>query len=154
MTEIAYELDLAEEKAWDALARYKFVMFGYWAGVWVHLNHVADKKRPNPFTSLVKASREHISRETYGEPLPTPAPRSWCRATLESELKMDVDELLEKKSELERRLGNILTSELSKFRNETGFYIESVYVEQLSVQTMGEKRPAYITGAVSCKIAF
>lgn len=67
---------------------------------------------------------------------------------------MDVDELLEKKSDLERRLGNILTSELSKFRNETGFSIESVYVEQLSVQTMGEKRPVYITGNVSCKIAF
>lgn len=65
-----------------------------------------------------------------------------------------IDKLLEKKSELEKRLGNIIASELSKFHDETGFSIESVHVEQLSVQTMGEKHPTYITGNVSCKIAF
>jgi hypothetical protein len=67
---------------------------------------------------------------------------------------MEVNELLEKKAELERRLGNIITSELSRFRNETGFSIESVCVDQVSVQTKDEKRPTYITGNVSCKIAF
>lgn len=32
------EMREAERKAIDSLARYKFLMFGYWAGVWVHLN--------------------------------------------------------------------------------------------------------------------
>jgi len=48
------ELDEAERKAIDALARYKFMMFGYWAAIWVHLNHIGKFKRPNPFQPLVK----------------------------------------------------------------------------------------------------
>lgn len=47
----------AEAKAWDSLARYKFVMFGYWAGVWVHLNQMQDKPSPNPFRALVGHAR-------------------------------------------------------------------------------------------------
>ncbi len=34
------EIQEAADKAIDSLARYKFVMFGYWAGVWVHLNRL------------------------------------------------------------------------------------------------------------------
>lgn len=52
------EMDLAEQKAWDALSRYKFQMFGYWAAIWVHLNRIAGTKRPNPWTALVKRARE------------------------------------------------------------------------------------------------
>lgn len=48
----------AETKAIDALARYKFQMFGYWAGIWVHLNKIEGKKRPSPFRSLVVAARD------------------------------------------------------------------------------------------------
>ncbi len=51
-------LQEAEMKAIDSLARYKFVMFGYWAGVWVHLNQLLERRRPNPFASLVKAARD------------------------------------------------------------------------------------------------
>ena len=53
------ELDEAEAKAWDALARYKFTMFGYWCGVWVHLNRVANAKRLNPWRELVQHARHH-----------------------------------------------------------------------------------------------
>lgn len=53
------ELQEAEHKAWDSLGRYKFMMFGYWAGVWVHLNRLQDKPSPNPFGKLVKAAKEH-----------------------------------------------------------------------------------------------
>jgi len=53
---IAAELLEAETKAWDALARYKFQMFGYWAAIWVHLNRLEGKRRPNPFKGLVKAA--------------------------------------------------------------------------------------------------
>lgn len=55
--EIAAELDVAETKAWDALARYKFQMFGYWAAIWVHLNRIGHFRRPNPWAGLVVDAR-------------------------------------------------------------------------------------------------
>ena len=54
---LSCELDAAEEKAWDALSRYKFQMFGYWAAIWVHLNRIGQFKRPNPWRSLVKFAK-------------------------------------------------------------------------------------------------
>ncbi len=54
---LAVELIVAQDKAIDALSRYKFVMFGYWAGVWVHLNRIEGKKRPNPFRTIVLEAR-------------------------------------------------------------------------------------------------
>jgi hypothetical protein len=51
------EMLMAELKAIDSLSRYKFAMFGYWAGIWVHLNHISDKKRPNPFRTIVAAAK-------------------------------------------------------------------------------------------------
>lgn len=60
MTEILIELNDAEQKAWEALARYKFWMFGYWAGVWVHLNRISGAKRPNPWRRLVMDARARV----------------------------------------------------------------------------------------------
>jgi hypothetical protein len=57
-TRLAAELAEAEAKGWDSLARYKFMMFGYWAGVWVHLNRVGGFKQPNPWRGLVGLARE------------------------------------------------------------------------------------------------
>lgn len=51
------EIQEAAAKAIDSLARYKFAMFGYWAGIWVHLNRIEGKKRPSPFKALVQAAR-------------------------------------------------------------------------------------------------
>ncbi|MBR2689232.1 MAG: hypothetical protein IKE42_15380 [Aquamicrobium sp.] len=51
------EMDEAEHKAWDSLARYKFQMFGYWAAIWVHLNRIGEFKRPNPWRDLVSEAR-------------------------------------------------------------------------------------------------
>jgi len=48
----------AEAKAIDSLGRYKFAMFGYWAGIWVHLNRIEGKRRPNPFAHIVKAAKQ------------------------------------------------------------------------------------------------
>ena len=48
------ELYKAETKAWESLARYKFMMFGYWAAIWVHLNKIGNFNRPNPFRPLVE----------------------------------------------------------------------------------------------------
>lgn len=52
------EMDHAEAKALDSLARYKFQMFGYWAAIWVHLNRISGAKRPNPFKGFVGAARK------------------------------------------------------------------------------------------------
>jgi hypothetical protein len=54
---LRHELDVAERRAWDALSRYKFQMFGYWAAIWVHLNRVGGFKKPNPWKSVVLAAR-------------------------------------------------------------------------------------------------
>lgn len=51
------DLEEAERKAWDALARYKFMQFGYWAAIWVHLNRVGRFRRPNPFRRVVEEAR-------------------------------------------------------------------------------------------------
>jgi hypothetical protein len=61
--ELIKELDVAERKAWDALSRYKFQMFGYWAAIWVHLNRIAKAKRPNPWIELVKHARKEITSD-------------------------------------------------------------------------------------------
>jgi hypothetical protein len=55
--ELAHELDVAEAKAWESLARYKFQMFGYWAAIWVHLNRIGGFRRPNPWKALVARAR-------------------------------------------------------------------------------------------------
>jgi hypothetical protein len=55
---LASELSEAEAKAWDALGRYKFQMFGYWAAIWVHLNKIGGFNRSNPWKDLVMAARE------------------------------------------------------------------------------------------------
>lgn len=51
------ELDRAEREAWNALSRYKFQMFGYWAAIWVHLNRISKARRKNPWSVLVKTAR-------------------------------------------------------------------------------------------------
>jgi hypothetical protein len=58
MRTIEEELREAETKAIESLARYKFMMFGYWAAVWVHLNRMSGLKQPSPFKALVGAARE------------------------------------------------------------------------------------------------
>jgi len=45
-------------KAFDSLGRYKFLMFGYWAGQWVKLNSLLPHPQPNPFAGLVIFARE------------------------------------------------------------------------------------------------
>jgi len=57
------ELDTAEAKAWDSLARYKFTMFGYWAAIWVHLNRIGGFNRPNPWRELVLKARIYAAAD-------------------------------------------------------------------------------------------
>ena len=48
------DLAEAERKAHSNLARYKFMNFGYWAAIWVHLNQVGQFHKPNPVSDYVK----------------------------------------------------------------------------------------------------
>jgi len=48
----------ARAKAFDSLAKYKFMMFGYHAALWVTLNKIDTNHERNPFTPLVKLARE------------------------------------------------------------------------------------------------
>jgi hypothetical protein len=50
----------AATKAIDSLARYKFMMFGYWAAIWVHLNSIAPSRDRSPFAFLVVAARQKV----------------------------------------------------------------------------------------------
>jgi hypothetical protein len=59
-TRVTCEIDEAEKKAWDALSRYKFQMFGYWAAIWVHLNRISGENRPNPWKKIVVIAREDM----------------------------------------------------------------------------------------------
>lgn len=63
MDKLFQELEEAERRAWDSLARYKFMNFGYWAAIWVHLNRISGENRPNPWKSLVTMARSHINKK-------------------------------------------------------------------------------------------
>ena len=57
----------AEQNASTALGRYKFVLFGYWCGVWVHLKRIDGARRADPWTALVRHVREQQAQAT-GKP--------------------------------------------------------------------------------------
>jgi hypothetical protein len=95
---IKMERDLAERKAWDALSRYKFAMFGYWCGIWVHLNRIIGDKQPNPFKKLVVVARDHAKgRNVLGVTRVIPAEqiREWedeIEAPLPEEFNPEITE--------------------------------------------------------------
>jgi hypothetical protein len=67
--ELLREMAEAERKAWRALGQYKFMMFGYWAAIWVHLNQLGQFNKPNPFLPAVQLGSEmddQIKHETIG----------------------------------------------------------------------------------------
>ena len=66
------ERDKAEAEAWNALSRYKFQMFGYWASIWVHLNRISGLHSPDPFGELVGLARTR--RRRHDHPLLRHAP--------------------------------------------------------------------------------
>ncbi len=52
------DMDEAEKKAHNNLAKYKFYNFGYWAAIWVYLNRAGNFKRPNPFVDYVQLAKK------------------------------------------------------------------------------------------------
>ncbi|GAH86068.1 unnamed protein product, partial [marine sediment metagenome] len=46
------ELSAKETAAWDSLSKYKFIMFGYHAAIWVTLNRIHHCHQKNPFLDV------------------------------------------------------------------------------------------------------
>ena len=59
---IKHEMAIAEAKAWEALAGYKFWMFGYHAAKWVQLSQLLGRPHPSPFRPAVDLAREKADR--------------------------------------------------------------------------------------------
>jgi len=63
--ELLRDLEASERKAWEALAKYKFWMFGYWAADVVRINRRLRLKQPNPFSALVATARSVLRERAY-----------------------------------------------------------------------------------------
>jgi DNA-binding CsgD family transcriptional regulator len=55
-------LEQVERNAWKALAGYKFIMFGYWAAIWVYHNKISPRRHSNPFKEIVDLAKEKVKR--------------------------------------------------------------------------------------------
>lgn len=56
-------LNEAEDRAWQALAKENFMVFGYWVEIWVHLNRIGEFNKPNPFKPLVDLAENMVSEQ-------------------------------------------------------------------------------------------
>jgi len=50
----------AEQKAWESLSCYNFLMFGYHASRWVNYRELLQEYQPSPFTNLVRLAQEEV----------------------------------------------------------------------------------------------
>jgi hypothetical protein len=50
-----------EQRAWEALSRYKFWMFGYWAACWVHANRYLGGG-PCAFKEIVDIAKSRVEK--------------------------------------------------------------------------------------------
>ena len=60
------EMEVAIEKAWEALSGYKFWMFGYHAVQWVNLNRLlpGPARKGSPFRDAVNLARNKIDKSS------------------------------------------------------------------------------------------
>ena len=61
------ELSAKETAAWESLSKYKFIMFGYHAAVWVTLNRIHHCRQSNPFLDAVKLAKAIVEKIRYPE---------------------------------------------------------------------------------------
>lgn len=60
---VRFQMKERVRQAFNALAGYKFWMFGYHAAAWVNLNRLLSEKQPNPFRRLVQFARLERERK-------------------------------------------------------------------------------------------
>ena len=56
-TDLAGRMDEAEEKAWKALRRHRFMEFAFNAELWAALHKLSGEKRKNPFSAVSRVGR-------------------------------------------------------------------------------------------------
>ena len=61
LTNLETALNEAEDRAWQALAQEKLIVFGYWAEMWNHLNQIGEFNKPNPFKPLVNLAKNMVA---------------------------------------------------------------------------------------------
>ena len=66
-SKILDELSAKETAAWESLSKYKFIMFGYHAAIWVTLNRIHHCRQRNPFLGAVKLAKAKIEKIRYPE---------------------------------------------------------------------------------------
>ena len=66
---------------------------------------------------------------------------------------MNVDELRKRRKQLEQKLVEMISAEINLFRKETGFSVDSIYVNLVEVTTYAQKERDFIVGNVDCNVA-
>lgn len=67
--DLQHELDIAEIKAWAALAESKYLIFGYWSDMWDYVNRLGDFNKTSPFVPLVNLARAVNNEKLANNPL-------------------------------------------------------------------------------------
>ena len=57
----------AEADAWKALEKGDFMLFGYWASMWLKLNQQSGLNMPSPFYPIVELGRLMVTYKTGGK---------------------------------------------------------------------------------------
>lgn len=63
LLDLEIALNEAEDKAWQSLAKEKFIVAGYWMEMWEHLNRIGEFNKPNPFKPLVNLANSMVSEQ-------------------------------------------------------------------------------------------
>lgn len=67
---------------------------------------------------------------------------------------MDINELRKERTKTEGELAIKIAEIIERFRQRTGVSIENVYIDMVETTERGDGQREYITGIVSCIIAF
>jgi len=66
-SKILDELSAKETAVWESLSKYKFIMFGYYAAVWVTLDRIHRFYQGNPFLDVMKLAKLKVEKIRYPE---------------------------------------------------------------------------------------
>lgn len=67
--DLKHEMDIAEIKAWAALADSNYLIFGYWCDIWGYVNRMGGFKKPSPFVPLVNLAKAINDEKLANNPM-------------------------------------------------------------------------------------